>query len=77
MSEQLRLDGRVDDAASPGRDVAREHQFLVDEALDREHDLGNLHKQQIRSVLTAAAHHGADAHALLTNARRSLEERPR
>ncbi len=49
---------------------------LADEALDREHDVSDLHKQQIRAVLVAAAQHGARAHGLLTNARVSLGERP-
>ena len=48
---------------------------LALQALDRETDLSDLHKDQIRSVLVAAARRGAQAHGLLMNAHTSMRER--
>jgi hypothetical protein len=47
---------------------------LAEQALERENDLSDLHREQIRAVLTTAAHCGAQAHAALTRARTSLEK---
>jgi hypothetical protein len=46
---------------------------LADQALDRENDLSDLHREQLRSVLVVAARRGASAHGVLSNALRSVE----
>jgi hypothetical protein len=48
---------------------------LASEAVDRDSDLTDLHRQQIQAVLTTAARSGAAAYAALTLAHKSLEKR--
>jgi hypothetical protein len=45
---------------------------LADQALDRDHELSDLHRQQISAVLAVAARCGAQAHQALTTALRSV-----
>ena len=46
---------------------------LCDQALDRDTDLTELHRRQLRSVLRVAAQAGARAHALLDQALTSID----
>jgi hypothetical protein len=45
---------------------------LATQALEGERDLSELHRVQIGAVLVIAARHGAQAHAALSNALRSI-----
>lgn len=46
---------------------------LADQALDRERDLSDLHRGQLRAVLELVARRGAEAHQALSQALRSVE----
>lgn len=46
---------------------------LADQALDRSHELSALHRDQIRAALADTAHRGAQAHAAVDRALKSIE----